>query len=251
MNADWYRLVISSHATEITSIFLFLLDAYNLLQNDRVNDKEQFVQAILLIVGQILGDSLEEENKKYEDLRKNGLLMLENDSRAEWLTRQFDEASVELLRKSIEEDIYNGAMVPRMSDESFAANISGVAMKYKLMAFEQLTGIKERYFREGLRYRLKLFCNVLAVKGGPAVNPDDIDIIFTRSLPVNELEQAQIMAALGEDISLETKLSRLSFVEDPAAEAERVRKERAEKLADQQAYFRVHEDSGDGLDNEK
>ena len=41
-----------------------LINAYNTLQSDRVNDKEQFVKAILLISGQILGDTEEEEREK-------------------------------------------------------------------------------------------------------------------------------------------------------------------------------------------
>ena len=50
-----------------------LIDAYNLLQSDRLNDKEQFVDAILLIKGQILGDNTEEESEAYSSLRKYGL----------------------------------------------------------------------------------------------------------------------------------------------------------------------------------
>ena len=37
-----------------------LIDAYNTLMADRVNDKEQFIDAILVIYGQILGDTEEE-----------------------------------------------------------------------------------------------------------------------------------------------------------------------------------------------
>lgn len=199
-----------------------LIDAYNTLQSDRVNDKEQFVKAILLISGQILGDTEEEEREKWASLRKNGLLMLESGSKAEWLTRQFDEASVELLRKSLENDIHKYSAVPCMTDENFAANASGVAMRYKLLAFEQMTGIKQRYFQEGLRYRLKLFCSLMAVKGLAATDADSIDIVFTRNLPANETELAQVAASLGVEVSNETLLSILPFVADPAAEAEKV-----------------------------
>lgn len=203
-----------------------LINAYNTLQSDRVNDKEQFVKAILLISGQILGDTEEEEREKWDSLRRNGLLMLETGSKAEWLTRQFDEASVELLRKSLENDIHKYSAVPCMTDESFAANASGVAMRYKLLAFEQMTGIKQRYFQEGLRYRLQLFCSLMAVKGLAAADADSIDIVFTRNLPANETELAQVAASLGVEVSNETLLSILPFVSDPAEEAAKVEEQK-------------------------
>ena len=39
------------------------------------------------------------------------------------------------------------------------------AMRFKLLGLEQLTKIKERWFREGLRARLKLFCAFLSLRG--------------------------------------------------------------------------------------
>lgn len=214
-----------------------LIDAYNLLQSDRVNDKEQFVSAILLIKGQMLGVSKEEESEVYQSLRKFGLLNLDVDSSAEWLTRQFDESSVELLKRALEQDIHKFANVPSMSDEQFAGNASGVAMSYKLLGFEQLVKIKERYFKEGLRYRLKLFCSALKLKHGETVNPLDIGIKFTRSLPVDNIEKAQLVQALEGLLPTEVLLSLLPFIDDPKAVAQKLEAEKTRKLAEQQAVF--------------
>ena len=38
-------------------------------------------------------------------------------------------------------------MVPKLTDQDFAGQASGVAIKYKLLGFEQLALVKERYFR--------------------------------------------------------------------------------------------------------
>ena len=86
-------------------------------------------------------------------------------------------------------------MVPDLTDEQFAGNVSGVAMRFKLLGLEQLTKIKERWFREGLRARLKLFCAFLSLRGEPPVDADRVQIVFTRALPVNELEIAQTVNA--------------------------------------------------------
>lgn len=204
---------------------LSLIDAYNVLQSDRVNDKEQFVEAILLIKGATLGDSNDEKSESYKALRENGLLELDADSSAEWLTRQFDENSVEVLRKSLEQDIHKFANVPCMSDESFGGNASGVAMRYKLLGFEQITKIKERYFREGLKERLRLLCSWLDTTGKAHIDSRDISIQFTRALPVNETEVAQLVSELRDLVPLKTLLGLLPFVDDPEAAAEEIREQ--------------------------
>ena len=139
-----------------------LIDAYNTLQSDRVNDKEQFVDSLLVIKGQILGDTAEEENSTYNAIKEYGVMTIDDTGDAKWLTRQFDENSVDLLRRSLESDIHKFSGVPCLSDESFSGNSSGVAMKYKLLAFEQMTKIKEReiktrstYCKRTLRARLR------------------------------------------------------------------------------------------------
>lgn len=204
---------------------LSLIDAYNTLQSDRVNDKEQFVEAILLIKGSVLGDDNDEKSESYKALRENGLLELDADSSAEWLTRQFDENSVEVLRKSLEQDIHKFANVPCMSDESFGGNASGVAMRYKLLGFEQITKIKERYFREGLKERLRLLCNWLNTTGKATISARDISIQFTRALPVNETEVAQLVSELRDLVPREILLGLLPFVDDPEGAAEKVREQ--------------------------
>ena len=58
-------------------------------------------------------------------------------------------------------------------------------MKYKLLGFEQLGKTKERYFKQGLRQRLKLMSNIENIRA-KNINPSDIDITMKRSLPVDD-----------------------------------------------------------------
>lgn len=163
-------------------------------------------------------------------------VMLSQDGEIGFLTRQFDEVSVEVLRKSIVTDIHKISGVPDMSDESFAGNASGVAMKYKLLNLEQITKTKERYFTEGLRYRLECLSNIIGIKGGH-IDPKLIDITFTRSLPQNELELSQVVATLDGKVPQETLLSLLPFVKDPQSAAEELRQQKQDAIATQQQMF--------------
>lgn len=217
-----------------------LIDAYNVLMSDRVNDKEQLVDAILKLKGVSLGDDEEEASQTIKLLKQYKVLELpgNSDADADWLTKNLSESDVEVLRNAIRDDIHQFAMVPNLTDKNFAANASGVAMKYKLFGLEQLAIIKERYFKKGLRKRLELFANVLRVKG-KAVDVSNVTIIMTRNLPANDMEAAQMIATLNGMVSTPTLIGQLSFIDDPAKEAEAVKAEKEEDIRRNQRAFGV------------
>jgi len=217
-----------------------LIDAYNTLMSDRVNDKEQLVDAILKLKGASLGDTEDEAGRTIQLLKKYKVLELPagDGVDAAWLTKNLNEADVEVLRNAIRDDIHEFSMVPNLTDKNFAANASGVAMKYKLLGLEQLAAIKERYFKQGLRERLRLFANVLRVKGR-AVDVSDVTITMTRNLPANDLEASQMISTLNGMVSTQTLIGQLSFVDDPAEEVQAVEAEKEVDLRRQQAAFGV------------
>jgi SPP1 family phage portal protein len=194
-----------------------LIDAYNTMTADRINDKEQFIDAILVLYGAILGDDEEETDDSLQQLKKRKLLQMPEDARAEYLVRQLDEGGMETLRTALKEDIYSLSHVPNLTDENFAGNSSGVAMEYKLLGLEMLTKTKERWYRRGLRKRMQIFLHFLGIKG-TALSEGDIEVTFSRSLPKNLLELSQIINNLSDEISAKSLISLLPFIEDPEAE---------------------------------
>lgn len=173
-----------------------LIDAYDLLQSDRMNDKQQFVDALLVLYGCSL-ETDECGRTPGQQLREDKALSLPDcDAHAEWLCKQLNEADTEVLRSALKSDIHKMCMVPDLTDEHFAGNSSGVAMRYKLLGLEQLTRIKERWFREALRQRLRAYAAFLACRGEAILDPEGVRMRFTRALPVNELETAQTLEAL-------------------------------------------------------
>ena len=224
-----------------------LIDAYNALMSDRITDKEQFIDAILAIYGTLLSDEDYEEEgdgkgseKAMKRLRKQKLLELPGDGnvKAEYLTRTFDEAGVEILKKAIEQDIHKFSHIPCMTDEAFGGNVSGVAMEFKLLGMENITKIKTRYYRKGLRKRLRIFCNFLTTSSRGNIDPKSITAIFTRAMPRNLLEISQYVANLKGTVSQKTLLSQIPFVEDPDEEMKAVEKEAEEAVKRQQELFR-------------
>lgn len=201
-----------------------LIDAYNVLQSDRVNDKEQYVNSLLVIYGTLAGDTAEERIATAKALKKEGLLEMPMDSKAEFITKTMNESDNETLKKALETDIHKIAKVPNLTDEHFAGNSSGVALEYKLLGLEQLAQTKESYYRIGIKERLEIYASALS-KRMISVNVDDIQFDFKRSLPTNDLEVSQIITNLSGKVSDQTLISRVSFVKNPQEEIERVQEQ--------------------------
>lgn len=221
-----------------------LIDAYNALMSDRITDKEQFIDAILAIYGTLLADETVIDEKGEESgmekatkrLKEQKVLEMPDGSKAEYLTRTFDEAGVEVLKKAVEQDIHKFSHIPCMSDESFGGNVSGVAMEFKLLGMENITKIKTRYYKKGLRKRLCIFCNFLGKK---EIHIQSVGITptFTRAMPKNLLEISQIVANLWGKVGKKTLLSQIPFVEDPEEELKTLQKEAEEALKQQAEAF--------------
>lgn len=239
-----------------------LIDAYNALMSDRITDKEQFIDSILAIYGTLLSDEDEEEDgdgngseSAMKRLKKRKLLEMPDGTKAEYLTRTFDEAGVEILKKAIEQDIHKFSHVPCMTDESFGGNVSGVAMEFKLLGLENITKIKTRYYKKGIRKRLRIFAYFLNTRSGCRIDIMGITPVFTRALPKNLLEISQVVANLWGKVSRKTLLAQIPFVDDPDEELKIVEKEIQEETKRQQAVFGIGtntplEESKKGQENE-
>lgn len=228
---------------------LSLIDAYNILMSDRLNDKEKFVQALLVVYGVLAGDTSDEKIETVKALKRLGMLEMPLGTEAEYITKSLQESDTEILKDALKSDIHKISKVPDMTDENFASNSSGVAMAYKLLGLEQLTKTKEAYYKMSLRERLALYQAIAAVKS-QAVVIDAVEISMTRSLPTNELETANMVMALRDMVSLQTLLSLLPFVQDPEAEIERLNEEKEANVARMRETFGSQDFIGDEDDGE-
>ena len=175
-----------------------LIDGYDLLQTERVRDKEEFADSLLVLTGCQLeqgwhtrtvtgpnGDPVEErvpDEDPARRLRRERCLSLpDSEASAQYLTHSLHEADTEVLRAALKEDIHKFSFVPDLSDKQFAQNLSGVAMRYKLMGLERMASVKERWFREGLRTRLAIYARMLGLSGLPVLDTSGVKAVFTRA----------------------------------------------------------------------
>ena len=200
-------------------------DAYNLLQSDRINESEQRVNSILFIKGFTLG----EDNLTHDSIIET----TEKDSDLKWLIKEIKEADNEVLRKALLDDIHKFSYIPSMTDEHFAGNVSGEAMKYKLFGLLQLLSIKTRYMSKSLRKRLELMRNILNTKGSN-IDISDIKITFKPNLPINTNDLASIINQLKGILPLETLIGWLPDIDDPAEQLQKLEEEQSKSIQNQQ-----------------
>ena len=206
-----------------------LIDAYNSLMGNRVNDKEQAVESILVLYGAQLADNLEDAREAMRILAEEGLLELPTDAKADFLKNALDENATEILRKALKEDIYTFSHVPNLTDENFAGNSSGVAMEYKLLGLEMITKVKESNYKRGLRQRISIFAKYMGLQQ-IALDANSIVPQFSRGLPKNLLELSQVINNLDGKVTLRQLISLLPFVEDPDAEIEALSEEKEKNM---------------------
>ncbi len=203
-----------------------LIDARNDLISDRLTDKKAFVDAVLAVYGAVLDTSAKEVMKEEKII--DGL---PKDSKLEYLQKTFDEASLKVLDDTLVTEIHKQTLTPDMTDENFSGNASGVALRLKLLALNILVKSKMRAVETGLKKRWQLYNNYLSQKDGFApVSIDDVDIVFTISMPIDEQQTVDMVVKLKDSdlVDDQTLLSLLWFVNDPAEALENIKKQREE-----------------------
>ena len=217
-----------------------LIDAYNREQSNTLNDMDQFSDAYLALIN--YGATSVEDVKKMNDER---ILLLDSDGDAKWVIKDVNDSWVENFKLRVNKDIHKFSFTPDFADESFGTNLPGVSLRLKLLTAEELRNTKEMYFRESLTKRMTLIAAHLEIANNEDVVRNQIQMQFSDSLPQNILELTQIVQNLSQDVSTETRLSLLPFIENPADEMEKKADEDQENFdKSMQAYKNLggHED---------
>ena len=192
------------------------IDGYNLAQSNTANDFDYFTQAYLLMTGVRLDP---EDARKMMEQRVINLP--DKECSAQFLIKEINDVAVENYKNRLIKDIHTLSKTPDLSDESFAGNITGVAIQYKILGTDQVAAMKERKFKKGLQRRIRLITNILNTTG-KNWNYKDVDMVFTRNMPQNTIEIVEVVTKLKGTVSQQTLLSQIPFVDDPQLEMERL-----------------------------
>ena len=200
-----------------------LINALNKAASEKANDVDYFADAYLKIVGVELKEDMAtqiRENRIF-NLWKNGFDGAVPD--VSFLEKPNSDTTQENLIALLKESIFAVSMVANLSEQDFG-NASGTALAFKLQAMDNLAKMKDRKMQSALNRLYEIVFNVPM-----ATVPNDgwtgIKYQFTRNVPRNILEEAQVVSQLSGQVSNETKLSVLSIVDNPQNELKKMEKE--------------------------
>lgn len=201
-----------------------LINALNKAASEKANDVDYFADAYLKIVGVELKDGMAEQIKESRifNLWKNNSSDGTTPDVA-FLEKPSSDTTQENLIALLKESIFAVSMVANLSEEDFG-NASGTALAFKLQAMDNLAKMKDRKMQSALNRLYEIVFNVPMA----TVSSDGwtgIKYQFTRNVPRNILEEAQIVAQLSGQVSDATKLSVLSIVDNPQDELKKMEKE--------------------------
>lgn len=203
-----------------------LVELYNHTLSEKGNDVDAFAEAILAVIG------AEVDETQLEDMRDKRLVNLfgsdnVKDAIVQYLSKPSADGTQENLLDRTERLIYQVSMVANISDESFGNATSGVALAYKLWSTSNVVQTFNRKIEKSLRKMFKLWCSFATNCSDPNAW-QDMDFLFTVNMPRNITEETQSAAMAEGLVSKRTQLSLLSYVTDPDAEIEQMKKEEEE-----------------------
>ena len=216
------------------------IDAYDSFESDSVNEADYFADSYLVLSGM--------EGTESEDIaamKQNRVLIFPEGGTGTWLTKNVNDSWIENEKKRLDQDIHKFSFCPPMTDENFAANASGVAMRYKLLGLEDKTGVKETEFEKGLRRRIELIYGIMRKVNGDMAYLD-INIVFTRNLPQDLASLVNTVVQLDGVISDESRLSLLPLDIDVKEELEAVEEKKQQNYALFSANFNEVRDEQEG-----
>lgn len=240
-------ITVFSLNTDEISIFdkvMSLQDAYNELLSDEVDDFEAFADAYLVLKG------ITADEDDLISMKEHRVLMMDSDADAHYLTKSIGDTQIQNMLQNVNDQIHKISASPDFNDDKFMAQ-SGIAMRYKLVGFENAASAIESNMKKALQRRIELICSILNLVG--ASNEElwrEAQITFTRNLPSDLTQTVQIVNQLRGIVSQETLLTLLPFVQDVDEEMKRVKEEKEESMELYNFGSMNEEDDDDRADKE-
>lgn len=227
-----------------------IVDAIESILSNSVNEIDYFDNAYLHLKGVV--DDLKDLDalgiNPFEEMKSNRTLVTLADGDAKFLIKDINDTYIQNTLDRLTGDYHKLTKTPALSDENFG-NASGVSLKYKLFNLEKDMSKKESKWRKSIQRMLELITTIQNLRG---MNFDyrDIKITFTRALPNNEVEVADIITKLNGIVSHKTLLSQLDFIENPDAELELIAKEKQEYMDQLDIYSNPAQNKDDTEPNQ-
>ena len=225
---------LNSDEESIFKQIMSLQDSYNQLISDEVDDVDAFADSYLILKG------VTADEEDLDAMKQQRVLMIDNESDASYLTKSISDTQVQTTLKTVNDHIHTISSSPDFNSETFQA-ATGIALRLKLIGLENAASGIETQMKKALQRRIELISSIVKLTGGEDIWRD-VEIVFTRNLPVETENIVNMVNSLRGLVSTETLLGQIPFIEDPEEEAAKVKEE---SVANMELYSFGDDDSID------
>lgn len=209
-----------------------LIDAYDLMCSDTLNELDYFSDAYLLFA------NCEIDTDSVQDMKNNRIIQATSGDSGQaavvqWLTKNANDVQCENTKKRTVDEIHKLSKVPNLDPSAFVSHTTASHVFYSLLSTEDLVSKKEKKFKKGLQQRLEKIVHLLNVKGIDT-NYDyrDIEITFNRNIPQGLESIADPISKLRDLISDETLISLIPGITNPMEELKKRDAQREKERVD-------------------
>ena len=162
-------------------------------------------------------------------MRENRVLVIPSGGEAKYLTKDINTTQVQALLQNANDNIHKIANCPDFSQESFGTS-SGIALRHRLLGFQNVAGTIEKRMTRALQRRIELICSILSITNGEEIWKN-IEIRFTKNLPVDLNETVNVVNSLRGLVSDKTLLSQLPFISNVELEMEQLEEQKKQNVS--------------------
>lgn len=222
-----------------------LIDVYCKVFSGFVNDLED-IQEVIFVLTNYGGADLKQFIR---DLKEYKAIQIEDEgdgdhSGVSTLTIELPVEAREKLLSITRKCIFEQGMGIDPDPENFG-NSSGVALSFLYSLLELKSGLQETEFQLSFSLFIRCICRLMGIE----IKDDTIVQTWTRTAVKNDQELSQIAAQSKGIISDETIVEKHPWVDDPAREADRLKKQEEEKQGEISEMFPPKEEDQDDDQN--
>lgn len=202
-----------------------LIDAYDRAISDANNENEGFANAYMAF------ENVQMDDEEIQKGQRSGAFQYytgSNGGNIHFITKDINDSFIEHHLDRLEENIYRFSKTPDLTDENFAGQSTGIALKFKLTGVETKCGMFQAKMQSAGVYMFKLLASSWSKKQ-IACDPLQCYITFKRNFPVDvQAESTAVQSMINAGMPKRKAFEQYSFVDDIDEIMDMIEKEKEE-----------------------
>lgn len=160
-----------------------------------------------------------------DEMKKKGIIQTKGDKASTaWLTKNINGTFLMDTLKTLEEKMYQ-ISAHINPNEKMQSNTSSLSLRARLISLEQKCKLNEKALANCIKTRLQMLFIYLNNLKNTNYDYLDVKLKFTPNIPTDITATSQMIAILGDKLSLETALAQLPFVDNVTEEIAKIKAE--------------------------